>query len=251
MTRKAGYLIVFLLVFCICKSWAQYTIVPSWGGGADQNDLSFGFTFQYINSDFKIVKKADWQNGFVDPVDNSIIYNKGARASISSNSLPGFGIGFVTRYSLNEHLEIRTTPELVFADKQVQFTYQNPDVGIDSKQIQSTSVDIPLLVKLKSDRMGDVRLYVIGGVKTSFTINKKPDDANLDLADKVMRLSRNYNAWEAGVGCDIYFEYFKLSPELKVSNSFNNVLVPDARNPFSSPISKLFLHTISFSLYFE
>ncbi|OKS85247.1 type IX secretion/gliding motility protein PorT/SprT [Mucilaginibacter polytrichastri] len=248
MTR-AGKLILFLLFFCTCKSWAQYTIVPSWGGGADQQDLSFGFTFQYINSDFKIVKQADWQT-VVDRADVTTTY-KGRRASISSNSLPGFGIGFVTRYSFNEHLEIRTTPELVFADKQILYTYLDATLGNDSKQIQTTSVDVPLLLKLKSDRIGDMRVYLIGGLKTSFAINKKPNNVEANLEDKAITLKRNYNAWEAGVGFDIYFEYFKLSPELKVSNSFNNMLASDKANPFTSPLSKLFLHTISFSLYFE
>jgi hypothetical protein len=247
MTRRVGCLIVFLLVFCTCKSWAQYTIVPSWGGGADQTDLSFGFTFQYINSDFKIVKKTTWQQPFPD---QSSIAKNGYNA-ISSNGVPGFGIGFVTRYSITEHLEVRTTPELVFADKSLTYEFKGVDAH-PSVSIQTTSVDVPLLLKLKSDRIGDFRMYLLGGVKTSFAINKKSkEDNSLNPDDIMPKLSRNYNAWEAGIGCDIYFEYFKLSPELKVSNSFNNMLVPDLSNPYSSPISKLFLHTISFSLYFE
>jgi hypothetical protein len=246
MTRRVGCLIIFLLIFCTCKSWAQYTIVPSWGGGADQTDLSFGFTFQYISSDFKIVKKPTWRT--MAPVDGS--QKVTPLTSITSNGIPGFGIGFVTRYSFNEHLEIRTTPELVFADKTVSYSYENVNDNI-SRPIQTTSVDIPLLIKLKSDRIGDFRMYVIGGLKTSFAISKKASTTDIDPDDRFPKLSRNYNAWEAGLGCDIYFEYFKLSPELKVSNSFNNMLVPDNTNPYSSPISKLFLHTVSFSLYFE
>ena len=53
-----------------------------------------------------------------------------------------------------------------------------------------------------------------------------------------------------GIGFDLYFEYFKLSPEIKLSNSFGNVLLPET-HPFSAPINKLSLHTIMFSLYFE
>jgi hypothetical protein len=247
MTRRVGCLIVFLLVFCTCKSWAQYTIVPSWGGGADQTDLSFGFTFQYVSSDFKIVKKPTWQNRFDDPASSG---NNGYN-SITSNGVPGFGIGFVTRYSITEHLEIRTTPELVFADKSLTYNFKGLD-GNPSVSISTTSVDVPLLLKLKSDRIGDFRMYILGGVKTSFAINKKgKDDSSLGPDYVMPKLTRNYNAWEAGLGCDIYFEYFKLSPELKISNSFNNMLVPDNTSTYSSPISKLFLHTVSFSLYFE
>jgi hypothetical protein len=59
-----------------------------------------------------------------------------------------------------------------------------------------------------------------------------------------------FSSYEAGLGCDIYFEFFKLSPQIKVSNSFGNILVPE-NHPFSAPISKLSLHTVMFSLFFE
>jgi len=59
-----------------------------------------------------------------------------------------------------------------------------------------------------------------------------------------------FGSYEAGIGCDIYFEFFKLSPEIKIANSFGNVLVAQ-NQPFSVPIDKLFLHTIMFSLSFE
>jgi hypothetical protein len=243
---KTGYLIVLLVAFCTCKSWAQHTIVPSWGGGADQNELSFGFTFQYIESDFKIVKDKNWRNSFPDPQNPKSIVTPSLNA-IRSFGTPGFGIGFITRYRLSDHLEIRTTPELIFADKVVRYEYTGQNI---EKQVQTTSVDVPLSFKLKSDRIGDFRLYLLGGAKVSAAINKRPDDRDVPLLDRQLRISRNYAAYEAGIGCDIYFEYFKLSPEIKLSNSFGNVLMKE-QTPFATPLSKLFLRTISFSLYFE
>jgi len=59
-----------------------------------------------------------------------------------------------------------------------------------------------------------------------------------------------FGSYEVGLGFDIYFEFFKLSPEIKLSNSIGNVLV-NGDNPYSTPINKLTLHTISFSLIFE
>jgi hypothetical protein len=138
---------------------------------------------------------------------------------------------------------------LVFADRNLTYTYANPDQN-QVKQVQTTSVDVPLSFKIKSDRLGDFRAYILGGVKYTKAIGSKKNEANLDPLDKLVKNSGGFSSYEAGLGCDIYFEFFKLSPQIKISNSFGNILVPE-NHPFSSPISKLSLHTVMFSLFFE
>ncbi|GAC1300392.1 MAG: hypothetical protein NVSMB24_00900 [Mucilaginibacter sp.] len=222
--------------------------VPAWGGGADQNDLSFGFTFSYISSNFKIVKKPDWRNPYIDPATNQKVTD--SLNSISSAPATGFVIGFITRYRLTDHLEARITPSLVFADRSLNYTYVTPSQDV-IKQVQTTTVDLPLLLKLKSDRIGNLRAYIIGGVKYSEAIGSKTNsDATLSLQNKLVKNISGFGSYEVGMGFDFYFEFFKLSPEIKLSNSMGNVLLPE-NHPFSSPISKLSLHTIMFSLYFE
>jgi len=145
---------------------------------------------------------------------------------------------------------VRVTPSLVFASRDLSYDYVTPSDNV-TKQVQTTTVDFPLLFKVKSDRISDFRAYLVGGVKYSYSIGSKLNsDADADLLDKTVKNVGGYASYEAGIGCDIYFEYFKLSPELKISNSFGNVLVPE-NQPFSGPISKLYLHTLMFSLYFE
>lgn len=244
--RKLLLLILLNVLLCTVKVWGQ-AAVPSWGGGADQQDFSWGFTFQYVESDFKIEKKPTWRNPYIDPETNKMVTD--SIKSIGSNSLPGFGIGFLMRYSFSQYLEVRGTPSLVFSDKLLKYTFNTQSQNTE-KQIQTTSVDLPLSFKLKSDRIADFRLYVMGGVKYSMAISKKNQPPDVPLTEKLVRMNRSYAAYEAGIGCDIYFEYFKLSPELKLSNSFGNVLMSE-NHPYTSPLNKLFLHTIMFSLYFE
>ncbi|QJD94683.1 PorT family protein [Mucilaginibacter robiniae] len=223
--------------------------VQAWGGGADQNDLSFGFSFQYVMQDYKIVKKPDWRNPYPDP-DHPGNYLTSPLTSISSKSVPGFAVGFITRYRISEHLEVRTTPSLVFADRELDYTFENTTQN-DKRLISSTTMDVPLLLKLKADRLGNFRPYLVGGAKYSFAIGgKSKQDANDDLLQKRVKNIRGFASYEAGIGCDIYFDYFKMSPEIKVANSFGNVLVPE-NHPFAEPISKLFLHSLMFSLHFE
>ncbi|NHA04719.1 PorT family protein [Mucilaginibacter sp. HC2] len=242
------YLVVFILMCCSKLLFAQER-VPAWGGGADLQDFSFGFSFSYVSSDFKIVKKPNWSTPFTNPDNGQPLTSH--LSSISSKSLPGFSVGFVTRYSLSDHLEVRFTPSLVFADRDLSYTYEDPNQNPDvSKKVQSTTIDAPLSFKLKSDRLGNFRAYMLGGLKYSHAIGTGKSDVNADLLDKLVKNVRGYGSYEAGLGCDIYFEFFKLSPEIKISNSLGNMLVPE-NQPFSAPISKLSLHTIMFSLFFE
>ena len=244
---KTGYLIIILLVFCSNCLMAQQP--PNWGGGADQTDLSFGFSFSYIADNYKIVKKPNWQARYFDPGVNGYITDY--LTGISSPRTQGFAIGFITRYRITEHLEVRVNPALVFADRSLSYTYATPSEDV-IKQVQATTVDFPLSLKLKSDRVGNFRAYVLGGVKYSQAIGKggNANDADTNPLDKLVKNSKGFASYDAGLGCDIYFEFFKLSPEIKLSNSLGNILVPE-NQPFSSPISKLSLHSIMFSLIFE
>ena len=243
---KALYPAAFLLLFCGNSLLAQ---VPAWGGGADQNDLSFGFTFGYITSNYKIIKQPNWRNPYFDNGAGKFITD--SLNSIISNKQPGFSIGFITRYRLTEHLEVRVTPSLVLADRSLSYAYADPSKDV-TKQIQTTTADFPLLLKLKSDRIGDFRAYILGGIKYSFAIGKgdNGDNTNIDPLQKPVKNVGGFASYEAGLGCDIYFEFFKLSPEIKISNSIGNVLVAE-NQPFANPISKLFLHALTLSLYFE
>jgi len=242
---KNGYLTIIILLFCGNALFAQ---APAWGGGADQTDLSFGFSFSYVTNYFKIDKKPNWRDPFFDPGVNRFITD--SLRSISSKNATGFGVGFITRYRLTDHIEVRGNPSLVFADRSITYTYPKSSDDV-TKQIQSTTVDFPLEVKIKSDRIQDFRAYILGGVKYSLAIgSKKNADTGLDPLNKLVKNASGFGSYEAGIGCDIYFEFFKLSPEIKMSNSFGNVLVPE-NHPYSSPISSLGLHTFTFSLIFE
>lgn len=242
---KYRYLLVVILLFCCGNLFAQG--VPKWGGGADQAEWSFGFSFTYVSSYFKIDKMPDWRKPFID---NDGIKVTDSLNSIGSPNSQGFAVGFLYRYRITDHLEVRTTPSLVFADRAVNYTYVNSSLNT-SKSVQSSSVDLPLEIKIKSDRLGDFRGYILGGIKYTTAISSGSNtDAALAPIDKHLKNIRGFGSYEAGLGCDIYFEFFKLSPEIKISNSFGDVMLHE-NHPYSSPINKLSLHTLMFSLIFE
>lgn len=242
--NKTRYLLLILMLFFGKNIFAQ---APAWASGADQVDYSFGFTFQYVNSYFKIDKKPNWRNPYYDPGVGHTITD--SVNSISSPGSPGFAVGFLARYNLTDFLEVRGNPSLVFADRTLSYTYATPSQNVD-KPVQATSIEFPLELKLKSERIQDFRAYMVAGIKYTDAIGAKKNNPQTYPLDALVRNKNGFGSYEVGLGCDIYFEYFKLSPEIKLSNSFGNLLIPEA-NPYSEPINKLSLHTVTVSLIFE
>ncbi len=242
--NKIRYLII-VFSFFICKT--TFAQAPAWASGADQADFSWGFTFQYVGSYFKIDKKPNWRKPFFDSGIGRTITD--SLRSIGSKSSPGFAVGFLARYRISEHLEVRTTPALVFADRTLNYTYPDASQNVD-KPVQATSLEFPVSVKLKSDRIQDFRAYVLAGLKYTQAVGAKRNKPDIAPLQAIVTNKSGFGSYEVGLGCEIYFEYFKLSPEIKLSNSLGNILNPE-NNPYSSPINKLSLHTVTVSLIFE
>lgn len=240
-----------LFLFLILNQSANAQL---WGGGVDDEDYHFGFTFQYISSEFKIVKKNNWRAPFIDasgfPVTDSL-------NAIYAEPSGGFGIGFVFNQRITKYLDIRLTPSLVFNDRIVNYEYAVGPIGTPTgnplkKTIQSTVAEFPLGIKLKSDRRNNFRAYLLAGGKYSIDIasKKKFDDAgSLDI-EKFLKTKKNYLSYETAIGFDLYFENFKLSPEVKLSYSFKDLLKHDA-TPYATPIDKMMLRHLTFSLFIE
>lgn len=244
----------FLLMFAVTKGKAQ-----NWGGGIDDTDLHFGFTFQYISSEYKILKKGDWKESpnYIFDLPN---YVPKGLSSIEAKPTPGFGVGFVVNQKLLENVDLRLTPVLVFSDKTLIYRFENLPVSpgqqyLDvEKKVQSTLVEFPLGLKLKSNRRNNFRAYMIGGIKYSTDISSKKKSDNVKMTDpmeKFLNNKKSFLSYEAGLGMDLYFEYFKMSPELKLSYSLDNVMKRETPHVFSNPIDKLMLRYVTFSLFFE
>lgn len=243
--------ILFLSMFFWVKSVSAQQVTQAWAGGADQSKFSFGYTFQYVNSSYKILKKPDWRTPYFDQGTNRNVTD--SLNSISSPGTSGFALGFLARYSVTDNLEIRTVPTLSFTDRVLNYQYRTQDLAPDKMMtVSTTQAEFPLELKLKSNRIGNFRAYVLGGVKYAYGIGNQSKGNEADLAplDRKLKNVRNFSSYVAGFGCDIYLEYFKLSPEIKLSNSFGNVLYPE-NHPYANPLDKLFLHNIMFSLFFE
>jgi len=249
MNIKLPLLVILLFTFATASA-------QNWGGGVDDEPIHFGFTFQYTNSNYIVQKKANWRERFRDS-DTRLPITDSLSAAYSKSS-PGFGIGFVVNGRINNHLDVRMTPTLIFTDRLMEYEYEQPTMvnmpfsSVEQK-VSATMVEFPLGLKIKSNRRNNFRAYMLYGAKYSMDIasKKKTDDSGQDFLYKLLKNKRSYFSYEAAFGMDLYFEYFKMSPEIKLSYSMNNVLNNDQPNPYNMPIDRLRLRHVTFSLFFE
>src|SRR5690606_9902252 len=129
-----------------------------WGGGVDDEPLHFGFSFHYINADYKIALKPDWQKP--DPTISTV--DTIPLLGVSSPFYQGVGLCLLADVKLTENANLRFTPSLIFSNKTVAYRYatssvqsSDPMSGVIDKLIRATYVDLPLLFKFKSDRKGN------------------------------------------------------------------------------------------------
>ncbi|MET1057060.1 MAG: outer membrane beta-barrel protein [Pedobacter sp.] len=243
--------LLVILLFTFAGASAQ-----NWGGGVDDEPIHFGFTFQYTNSNYIVQKKANWRERFRDP-DTKLPITDTLNA-VYAKASPGFGIGFVVNGRISNHLDVRMTPTLIFSDRLMEYEYGQPTTvnmpfsSVEQK-VAATMVEFPLGIKIKSDRRNNFRAYMLYGAKYTMDIasKKKTDDSGQDFLYKLLKNKKSYLSYEAGLGMDLYFEYFKMSPEIKLSYSMNNILDNSQPNPYNMPIDRLRLRHVTFSLFFE
>jgi hypothetical protein len=155
----------------------------------------------------------------------------GVTEDVESNGTTGFNVGLVGNLRISNHIDLRFEPGLYYTQRNLRF----PDV-IDQfealREVKSTYIHLPLLIKFSAKRTGNIKPYLVGGVSTSLNLSSNADaeDDNLNNRFRMIKWTNNY---EFGFGIDLYFEYFKFSPSIRGVFSLNDELIRD--NDLNSP----------------
>lgn len=174
---------------------------------------------------------------------------------ISYQSQPGFNVHVVSELHMGPYLGLRFTPGISFSARILNYEYfqgaGEPTYKVD-RLIESTFIDIPLLLKYRSKRVNNFANYIMAGFNYSIDLASQQfvDNQVDELGLYIVKLKRNNYNFECGVGFDFFLEYFKFSPEFKFSYSLNNVLVQD-NTIYSSPIYGLNSRIFTVAFNFE
>lgn len=225
------FLIGFLLISCTLvaqKDRVQYK--PNF----DKKPLHFGFYLGLNKNDFKIdYKPSNYPN-----------------ASVLVEASTGFNIGLIADFRLHNNLNLRFEPGLVSNSKTLRFN--NIFTSDSTRTAGSTYLHLPLVLKISTNRMDNVRPYVLAGISYDHNFSSNEQNNN-DNAAGEFRLKSNAFMYEIGIGIDIYLYYFKLSPSIRGVFAFNNELKYDAdsNSPWTSPINFLGSRGVFLNFSFE
>lgn len=157
-------------------------------------------------------------------------YKENYSEEIQVDNTTSFNVGLVGNLRLHEFIDLRLEPGLYYSQRNLNFPgFENPRDRL--REVKSTYINIPLLLKFSSLRTGNIRPYLLGGASASLNLssNYNAKDDNYEQRFRMNQWTYNY---DIGFGIDIFLEYFIFSPSIRGSFSFNNELIPDS-NPDS------------------
>jgi len=208
---KLRSLLLLLFIASSQLLWSQR--LPKRQPHFDDRPFHFGFSLGFNYYDFKIDEIADLAGleGF---------YN------VQSEVAPGYTIRIISSLRLSDYFDLRFTPGFAATERTLFFDVIEPiseDRQIVERNIESSFIELPFTLKWKSERVRDYRLYLQGGIKHN--IDLASDEDVID--DRVFKVKQNDFGYEFGFGVDLYFEYFKFSPEIIATFGVSDLMVPD------------------------
>ncbi|MCU0358202.1 MAG: PorT family protein [Cyclobacteriaceae bacterium] len=199
----------------------------------EKRKVSYGFIIGLHTAAYEI----KYSDAFVTGMDSLF--------SVEPDWRPGFALGFLVNYRAHEFLDLRIMPQVAFYENIL--TYRYTDETSRQELVESTVVELPVLVKYKSMRRGNIRMYMVGGLKPGIEASGQRNVEN--VTDRLEITSFNLNV-DAGIGFDLYFPLFKFSPEIRFSRGLLNQL-DNTTNPYGKPLKSVTTNTISFNMIFQ
>ena len=207
---------------------------------SDFRKVHWGFTAGVNKIDFMIYKNHNFLN-------NDTAHYLG----IESYSIPGFHLGPLVEFKLGKLFDLRLQVDITFTERSLKYYFLSGSLdsgSVDVKEfpIASSFIEAPLLLKFKSVRYNNIRMYVIGGGNFKYdlaTLRKTTDNTTIKL--------NPYDVYyDIGVGIEWYLPYFKLSTELKYQHGFLDNL-QHTGTIYTSPIDKLKTNAFMLSFHFS
>jgi hypothetical protein len=221
--------LVSLLLFITITGNAQYSRsifskdpiinLENW----DKQRVYFGFFLGFNSYDFKLDYK--------EVTDDVLI-----------KRTTGFNVGLVTDLRLYDHLNLRFEPGLYYTQRDLHYPISTrlATNGERLREVSSTNIHFPLLLKFSALRTGNVRPYLLGGASATLNLssNAKSQDDNLENRFRLKTWTTNY---ELGFGIDLFSEYFIFSPSIRGVFGLSDELIRDndPNSPWTSNIESM------------
>ncbi len=154
----------------------------------------------------------------------------------------GFNVGLIGNMRLNEYIDLRIEPGIYFTNRELGFP-NNPAFTSESdriREVKSTYIHVPLLLKFNAKRYNNIRPNIFGGVSLSRNLSSNEENID-DNSSGTFRMTKSTYYYEFGIGVDFYTPYFKFTPSVRGVFAISDELVPDndPNSPWTGNISQM------------
>ncbi|MCK0189442.1 porin family protein [Arenibacter sp. F20364] len=226
---------ILLIVFCAlgATSNAQFNEKPVMNlENEDEPLLNWGYFLGFNQYDFKFEYKDDLPDILVDKSF-------------------GFNVGLIGELRLNKFLDLRFEPGLHYNQRNLGFPgFDNERDAI--REVKSTYINFPLLLKVSTKRLGNWKPFLIGGASTSMNLGSNEQSLD-DNSSATFRMKKTTYYYEMGFGIEFYLEYFKFTPSIRGVFAINDELVRDndPNSPWTGNIEAMMTRGLFINFTFE
>jgi len=157
----------------------------------------------------------------------------------------GFSVGLVGNMRVNDHIDVRFEPGLFITKRELNYhsSYFNGLSYNDSdllREVNSTYIHFPLLLKLSTKRVNNIKPFVVGGISTAVNLSSNENNPD-DNGNGQFRTKSGMIFYELGAGIDFYLPWFKFTPSFRGVFAINDELVRDVdpNSPWTSNIATM------------
>lgn len=169
----------------------------------------------------------------------------------------GFSVGLISNLRINDYLDLRFEPGLFISQRNIMYdpSYFDGLEFNDSdllREVKSTYVHFPLLLKVSTKRINNFKPFIVGGISTSINLSSNEENPE-DNSSGQFRTKRNVLFYELGFGIDFYNQWFKFSPSIRGVFAMNDELVRDVdpNSPWTSNVSTMKTRGIFLNFTFQ
>lgn len=180
----------------------------------------------------------------INSYDFNFDYNEDLR-DIYVETSPGFSVGLIGNMRINSFLDIRLEPGLFITTREL-FYDESYFQGVDfkasdlSREVKSTYIHVPLLLKVSAKRINNFKPFIVGGFSTAINLSSNENNPD-DNSKGQFRTKTSPLFYELGFGIDFYLYNFKFTPSIRGLFGMGDTLVRDndPNSPWTSNITKL------------
>ena len=235
--KKVLILSIFLFLFIGKNVYAQRERIENLPN-EDKKTWNFGFYLGAINTSYVVKYKES-----IYP-ETKVVVDGGY----------GFKLGVVGEMRFNKNLSLRFEPGIASNVKKVYFNNRTLLTKNDSvREVSATFLHLPLLLKFSTDRLRNIRPFVIGGVSYDYNFSSNQNNPDDNLSGEFRTKKHNF-MYEVGIGMDFYLSYFRFSPSIIGVFTMNNELTPDnndTTSPYTGPIESMATRGVFLKLVFD